>query len=263
MYRLGDAEAGASNRLASSTAKTTVTAETIVQLSAVRFSWSAVDPPVLDLESLRLARGERLFLRGPSGSGKSTLLSLIAGVITPRQGTVSVLGRETSALTGPERDRFRADHIGYIFQMFNLIPYLSVVENVGLPCRFSKRRRAQAQGAGTSVEAEAARLLEQLDLDADILRRPVTKLSVGQQQRVAAARALIGAPELLIADEPTSSLDADRRETFLSLLFRQCEREHTALVFASHDASLAPLFDRTLDLAQCNRSTPGASKDRR
>jgi putative ABC transport system ATP-binding protein len=218
---------------------------------------------VLDIESLRLSRGERLFLRGPSGSGKSTLLSLIAGVITPQQGTVSVLGRETSALAGPERDRFRADHIGYIFQMFNLIPYLSVIENVGLPCRFSERRRAHVQSAGTSVEAEAARLLAQLDLDAAVLRRPVTKLSVGQQQRVAAARALIGAPALLIADEPTSSLDADRRETFLNLLFRHCEREHTALIFASHDAALAPLFDRTLDLARSDRVLSGASKERR
>ena len=264
MFQLGDAEvgAGASDGLATSNQRMTVTAETAVALSAVRFSWSADDPPVLDIDVLRLARGERMFLRGPSGSGKSTLLSVIAGVIAARQGTVRVLGRETSALTGPERDRFRADHIGYIFQMFNLIPYLSVIENVGLPCLFSERRRAQVQSAGTSVEAEAARLLAQLDLDADVLRRPVSKLSVGQQQRVAAARALIGAPELLIADEPTSSLDADRRATFLDLLFRQCKRENTALLFASHDASLAPLFDRTLELAQCNRAVPASTESK-
>ena len=231
----------------------TVTAETVVLLSAVRFSWSDAAPPLLAIDALQLARGERVFVRGPSGSGKSTLLNLIAGVVTPQHGTIEVLGRKTGALTGAARDRFRADHVGYIFQMFNLIPYLSVIENVWLPCRFSARRRARVLASGTSAETEAARLLEQLDLDGDALHRPVTKLSVGQQQRVAAARALIGAPELVIADEPTSALDSDRRSAFLDLLFRQCERERTALLFASHDASLAPLFDRSVELSECNR----------
>jgi putative ABC transport system ATP-binding protein len=233
----------------------TESAETILLLSAVRFAWSDAAPPLLAIDALKLARGERMFVRGPSGSGKSTLLNLVAGVVTPQHGSVKLLGTETAALTGAARDRFRADHIGYIFQMFNLIPYLSVIENVWLPCRFSARRRAQVLASGTSVEAEAARLLRQLDLDGDALHRPVTKLSVGQQQRVAAARALIGAPEVVIADEPTSALDADRRAAFLDLLFRQCERERTALLFASHDASLAPLFDRTIELSECNRIT--------
>ena len=206
---------------------------------------------MVDIESLRLARGERVFLRGPSGSGKSTLLNLLAGVVTPQHGTVRILGRDLSALSGAARDRFRADHIGYIFQMFNLIPYLSVIENVCLPCGFSERRRARAVRAGVGVEAEALRLLKHLDMgDAEVLRRPVTELSVGQQQRVAAARALVGAPELVIADEPTSSLDSDRRAAFLELLFRQCERENTALIFASHDASLAPLFDRAIEVGE-------------
>ncbi|HTS53269.1 MAG TPA: ATP-binding cassette domain-containing protein [Burkholderiales bacterium] len=142
--------------------------------------------------------------------------------------------------------------------MFNLIPYLSVVENVSLPCGFSERRRAHAH---SGVQAEAVRLLEHLDMGAaDVLRRPVTELSVGQQQRVAAARALIGAPELIIADEPTSSLDADRRVAFLDLLFRECARERAALVFVSHDASLAPLFDRAIQFTElnlaCARSGP-------
>ena len=111
-----------------------------------------------------------------------------------------------------------AHHIGFVFQMFNLIPYLSVVENVLLPCRFSDQRRLRALRDADSPEAEALRLLRQLDMtDATLLRRPVTSLSVGQQQRVAAARALIGAPALLIADEPTSSLDSDRRESFIRL----------------------------------------------
>jgi putative ABC transport system ATP-binding protein len=167
----------------------------VVELSAVRFAWSPSAPLVIDIERLALARGERLFLRGPSGSGKSTLLSLLAGVVTARAGNVRVLERDLGALGAAERDRFRADHIGFIFQMFNLIPYLSVVENVCLPCGFSRRRRARALREGNSVQQEAVRLLRHLDMgDPGVLRRPVTELSVGQQQRVAAARALIGAP---------------------------------------------------------------------
>ena len=231
------------------------TAETVVEVSAVRFSWSAAAAPVVDIESLRLSGGERVFLRGPSGSGKSTLLNLITGVVTPQLGTVRILGHNMGLLSGAARDRLRADHIGYIFQMFNLITYLSVIENVSLTCGFSERRRERAIQAG-GVEAEAFRILNELEMGgADVLRRPVSKLSVGQQQRVAVARALIGAPEIVIADEPTSSLDSDRRTAFLDLLFRQCEREATALIFASHDASLAPLFDRTIELSpRANRA---------
>jgi len=178
-------------------------------------------------------------------------------VVAPREGTVRVLGQDIGALGSAARDRFRAEHIGFIFQMFNLIPYLSVVENVCLPCGFSDRRRLRATRAGASVEAEAVRLLDHLDMaDAAVLRRPVTDLSVGQQQRVAAARALIGAPELVIADEPTSSLDADRRSAFLSLLFRECARNQTTLVFVSHDASLAAQFDRDISFAEINRVLP-------
>ena len=231
--------------------------DAVVDLSNVRFSWSASSTPVIDIESLRVTPGERIFLRGPSGSGKSTLLGLLAGVTVPQAGSVRILGTDIASLGGAARDGFRADHIGFIFQMFNLIPYLSVVENVCLPCGFSRRRRLRAVRAAGTVAKEAVRLLEHLDLaHASVLGLPVTQLSVGQQQRVAAARALIGAPELVIADEPTSSLDADRRAAFLDLLFRECERERTTLVFVSHDASLAPRFDRELSFTAINRREP-------
>jgi putative ABC transport system ATP-binding protein len=231
----------------------------VVDLAGVRFAWAGQSPLVIDVERFRIAPGERVFLRGPSGSGKSTLLSLLAGVVTPLQGSVRVLGRDLGALGGAARDRFRADHIGFIFQMFNLIPYLSVVENVCLPCGFSVRRGQRAGRSAGSVEAEALRLLQHLDMaDGGLLRRPVTELSVGQQQRVAAARALIGAPELVIADEPTSSLDADRRTAFLDLLFRECAREGAALIFVSHDASLAAQFDRVIQFGEINRTTAPA-----
>ena len=229
-------------------------ADDVVELSGVRFSWHAAAPPVVAIDSLRVARGERLLLRGPSGSGKSTLLSLLAGVLKAQSGSVGVLGHELGALAGTARDRFRADHIGVIFQMFNLIPYLSVMENVCLPCAFSSRRRDRCEQSGTSVREVAERLLDHLDMGGDeLLRRQVTALSVGQQQRVAAARSLMGAPELVLADEPTSSLDADRRAAFLELLFRECARERATLIFVSHDATLAPQFDRAVEFASLNR----------
>src|SRR4051812_33906197 len=227
----------------------------IIELSNLRFSWAVSSPVILDIPSLQLTRTDRVFVTGASGSGKSTLLSLLAGIVTPQQGTVRLLDEDIGKLGGAARDRFRADHIGFIFQMFNLIPYLSVLANVVLPCGFSARRRLRATQAGGSVEAEALRLLSHLDLaDSRTLGRPVTELSVGQQQRVAAARALIGAPELVIADEPTSSLDAERRSAFLGLLFGECKRNGATLIFVSHDASLAEQFDRTLEFEKLNRA---------
>ena len=158
-------------------------------------------------------------------------------------------------MSSVHRDHFRSDHIGFIFQMFNLIPYLSVIENVTLPCRFSDKRKHKVLAGADSLEQEAIRLLEHLDMaHDDLLHKPVNELSVGQQQRVAAARALIGSPELVIADEPTSSLDAERREAFIELLFRECESAGSTLVFVSHDNSLLAPFDRTIEFAEVNQT---------
>ena len=225
----------------------------LIAIDSLRYRWPGAGNDVLDIPSLQVRAGELVFIRGPSGSGKSTLLSLLAGVTTASAGTVRVMDRALEGLRSVQRDHFRADHIGYIFQMFNLIPYLSVIDNVVLPCRFSAKRRAKASARG-GLEAEARRLLGHLDMDhPDLLGRPVTALSVGQQQRVAAARALMGSPELLIADEPTSSLDADRREAFVKLLFDECRAAASTLVFVSHDGGLEHLFDRTINLAEVNR----------
>ncbi|MBK1649249.1 ABC transporter ATP-binding protein [Rhabdochromatium marinum] len=225
----------------------------VIEIRELTFRWQPHAPWGLTIKALTVAPGERLFIKGPSGSGKSTLLSLISGVTTATAGSVRVMGQPLEQLGRVERDHVRAHHIGYIFQMFNLIPYLSVLDNVTLPCRFSARRRAKARARSRSLEAEARRLLQQLDMNApDLQRRAVTTLSVGQQQRVAAARALMGAPEVLIADEPTSALDADRRESFMRLLFDECRDSGAALVCVSHDAALESLFDRTLDLAAVN-----------
>lgn len=232
----------------------------VVDIRELTFRWRPRDAPALALERLTLQISEHLFIEGPSGSGKSTLLSLLAGVMVPQQGEIRVLGERLDRLPGTRRDRFRADHIGYIFQLFNLIPYLSVVENVTLPCRFSARRRAKVLARASTLAEEARRLLGHLDLaDASLLSRPVSELSVGQQQRVAAARALIGAPELLIADEPTSALDSDRREAFVQLLFDEAGQSGSTLLFVSHDPTLEPLFDRTLRLAELNSALPAAA----
>ena len=225
----------------------------IVSLSDLSFAWPG-QPPVLDVKAFELNRGERLFLRGPSGSGKSTLLGLIAGVLEAKSGAVHVLDQDLSRLSGGQRDRIRADHLGVIFQMFNLVPYLSVVQNVVLPCRFSKRRLSEVHATG-GAEEEAKRLLARLGLsDESLLSRNVTELSVGQQQRVAAARALIGNPALIIADEPTSALDADSRDRFIQLLSEEAQKTDAALLFVSHDGALAPLFDRAIDLAEINQA---------
>lgn len=224
-----------------------------VDISQLRFAWRDELDTVLAIEQLQIERGELVFIEGPSGSGKSTLLSLIAGVVTPQQGKILINGVHLNALSGADRDRFRADHVGFIYQMFNLIPYLSVIENVTLPCRFSALRRQRAASRASDDKDAALKLLTQLGLnEAAAIGKPVTQLSVGQQQRVAAARALIGEPELIVADEPTSSLDADRREAFIRLLFDECRRPETTLIFVSHDRAFENLFHRTIRLPDIN-----------
>lgn len=211
-----------------------------VCLRQVKFAWPGRRGFVLDIDGFSVAVGERLLLLGPSGSGKSTLLSLICGIVRADAGNVEVLGQDLSALSGAGRDRFRAEHIGVIFQMFNLLPYGSVRDNVLLPLSFAPARRARAgDGAG-----EASRLLRALGLEPELLSAPAASLSVGQQQRVAAARALIGAPEIIVADEPTSALDREHRDRFLDLLFDQVEAVGATLILVSHDEELGGRFDR-------------------
>ncbi|MCW3149655.1 ABC transporter ATP-binding protein [Stutzerimonas stutzeri] len=227
----------------------------LLALDNLGFAWPG-QAELLDISSFQLARGESLFLKGPSGSGKTTLLGLIGGVQRAGRGSVRLLGEDLGRLSAGARDRFRVDHTGYIFQQFNLLPFLAVRENVCLPCRFSRLRASRAIQRHGGLPQAAAALLEQLGLPTALLERRADSLSIGQQQRVAAARALIGQPELVIADEPTSALDADSREAFLQLLFAECRAAGASLLFVSHDQSLAPLFDRSLALADLNRARP-------
>ncbi|WP_334155473.1 ABC transporter ATP-binding protein [Tepidimonas sp.] len=225
----------------------------MVVLEAVRFRWPRRPQACLDLTHLALAQGERVMLRGPSGSGKSTLLNLLSGVVTPEHGHIEVLGTRIEALSARARDRFRADHIGIIFQQFNLLPWLPVLDNVCLPCVFSARRRERAG----DVQAQARRLLTQLGIAAASWARPARELSVGQQQRVAAARALMGHPDLILADEPTSALDAELQHILVDELCRACGNRGASLLFVSHDARLTERFDRVVELADINRSAAG------
>lgn len=230
-----------------------------IVLRGVVFSFSG-GAPILDIEELRIPSGQRVFLHGPSGSGKTTLLSVISGVLVPQQGTVRILDQELTRLPASARDTLRGSRIGYVFQGFNLVPYLSVAENIALPCQLHAERRARMVAA--NVSTEVTRLAHRLDLVGH-LDVPVTKLSVGQRQRVAIARAIIGSPALIVADEPTSSLDTDRRDAFLTLLTELTDEakergSETTLLFVSHDRSLATHFDQTLSIATINRQSRAA-----
>jgi putative ABC transport system ATP-binding protein len=221
-----------------------------VQLTDVRFSYRP-GKEILRIRNLTVESREHVFLFGPSGSGKTTLLGLLAGVLQAQSGSVSILGQDLTAMKPARRDDFRGTHIGYIFQMFNLIPYLSVLENITLPCRLSRERQRRLNG--TPMNEAARRVAEHLGIG-QLLQSNVATLSVGQQQRVAAARSLIGTPEIIIADEPTSSLDYDHRERFVELLFNECKEAGSTLLFVSHDRTLMPLFHRSISLPEVNEA---------
>jgi putative ABC transport system ATP-binding protein len=224
----------------------------LIEIRDLRFAWDGGRVPVLDVPELILATGESLFLHGPSGCGKTTLLNLIGGVLEPQAGTIAVLGKNLAQLGGARRDALRAEQIGFVFQQFNLVPYLSVADNVTLPARFSAARRARVEMAGQSLAAASTRLLAQLGMQS-AQDKSVTELSVGQQQRVALARALLGAPAIIIADEPTSALDTDRRDEFVELLFESAGQAGSSVVMVSHDQELGGRFDRVVDLREINR----------
>lgn len=222
----------------------------MLALQNVRYAWPGAPADCLAIDELTIAAGARVFLHGPSGCGKSTLLGLMAGVLVAQQGRVELLGRDWAALAPGQRDARRVDHVGVIFQQFNLLPYLTVRDNVLLPTRFSAARAGRCAGGAVAAARE---LLERVGLPASLWTRRADALSVGQQQRVAAARALIGAPELVIADEPTSALDAALRDAFMALLMDACAAAGSTLVFVSHDERLAGRFDTRLSLPALNR----------
>lgn len=227
----------------------------ILQLKDVRYRWPGRASFGLHVPDLTLARSETVLLLGESGSGKSTLLSLICGTIIAGVGRVCVAGTDIAALSAGRRDRFRAEQIGLIFQQFNLLPFASVQDNILLPLRFAPERRKRL----SDPNAEATRLCHDLGLPEGMMTVKAGTLSVGQQQRVAAARALIGMPPLIIADEPTSSLDAATQATFLELLFAQSRAHGTTLLMVSHDARLSSQFDRVIQMSNITNTMRDAA----
>jgi len=226
----------------------------IIELEQLRFRWQPNVPDTLAIDHLSVQAGEHVFIRGESGSGKTTLLNLLAGILTPYHGQITVLNHALHQQSLSQRDRFRADHMGIIFQQFNLLPYLSVLDNVTLPCYFSARRRQKAGQQAHHIQTTAQHLLIQLGLDQSLQQRNISALSVGQQQRVAVARALLGQPEIIIADEPTSALDTNKRNVFLDLLFQEANAQGSTILFVSHDPYIAARFPRILELNTLNQA---------
>ncbi|HEX9794465.1 MAG TPA: ABC transporter ATP-binding protein [Planctomycetota bacterium] len=210
----------------------------MIRLAQVRKSFAAAEgeAPLLEIGALRIEAGECVALLGASGSGKTTLLNLVSGLVLPDAGLVEVEGVAVNALSEPLRDRFRARTIGYVFQSFHLLEGFSALENVELGAAFTGRR----------VEPGRAKtLLEAVGLGHRLKHQP-SQLSVGQQSRVAFARALVNRPKVLLADEPTGSLDRATGATVLALLLETARAEGVTLLCATHDAGVAAALDRSI-----------------
>ena len=218
-------------------------AETI-RLDSVRFYWSKNKDFKIFIPELKISQGEKVLLLGESGSGKTTLLSLVSGFLSPISGDIYLNEKNINSLSARNRDQYRSDNIGIIFQQFNLLPYANVIDNIILPLYFSKVRASKI----INQKETAINLCKSLRLPNTVTRMQANNLSVGQQQRVAVARALIGNPSLVIADEPTSSLDSDAQNIFLDLMFAQIEKNNSSLLMVSHDISLSSHFDRVIDI---------------
>ncbi len=199
--------------------------------------------PILDVPSFEMSAGEQVALIGPSGCGKTTLLHSIAGIIKPDSGTVTLDDVELTRYTEAARDRIRADKIGYVFQTFNLLPAFSAFENVLLGMSFGKRPASRQR---------ALELLDQVGLSHRVHNKPAA-MSVGEQQRVAVARALANRPALLLADEPTANIDPNNQRAIVQLIRDRCRDENVALLMVTHSMEVANQFDRVDQLAELNR----------
>jgi putative ABC transport system ATP-binding protein len=213
----------------------------VIEAENLAFAYAA--KPILEISRLRVNAGSHALVCGDSGCGKSTLMNLVSGVLSGYTGSLRVLGQDLSALSPARRDRFRAQHIAVIFQQFNLIPYLTVTENVLLALRVVGQE---------AYSARIAAILDHLQI-AHVARQRASELSHGQQQRAAAARALALNAELILADEPTSALDDTNAKLFLELLFREAEANKRTIVVVSHDLRYRKRFDQVIDLAELNR----------
>ncbi len=205
--------------------------------------------PILDVPEFRVAAGEQVVIRGRSGCGKTTLLHSIAGISRIDSGSIRLDGVDLARLPEAGRDRFRARHIGYVFQTFNLLPGFSALENVLLGMAFTRQRVDRRW---------ALELLDRVGLSHRLTHKP-TMLSVGEQQRVAVARALANRPKLLLADEPTANVDAGNQQQIVDLIRQTCRDENIALLMVTHAAEVAEQFERIEELEQLNHRAASTS----
>ena len=219
-----------------------------MMLNATGLKYRYQDGKTIKFPEIEIERGQRVLISGVSGCGKTTLLSLIAGTLKLQDGDITFDKNEYSKMSSILLDKFRADHIGYIFQTLNLIPFLSVTENIALGIKFSSTRKSKVN----DLSQEVIRLITSLGLEKEILNTPIDQLSVGQQQRTAVARALLGMPDLILADEPTSALDNDTTKKFLREVMNTFDPSHQAIIMVSHDLSIASYFDTVIDFNKHN-----------
>jgi len=198
----------------------------------------------LSIADFKIAQGERVAVIGPSGSGKTTLLNIIAGIIQSNAGSIQVGDAQVHQMNDAQRRRFRITNIGFVFQDFELLEYLSVIDNILHPYRISKALKLDQ-----SVRQRVAQLAEQMAI-ADKLKRSVGNLSQGERQRVAICRAMLTNPDLILADEATGNLDPKNKTHILELLFKSVEDNNATLLAVTHDHELLPHFDRVVDFQQ-------------
>ena len=209
----------------------------------------------IDIPSLQIHQGDIVLLFGENGSGKTTLFKLMSGLLVPDSGKVQILGRNLTKMSRGEKDHFRADHIGHVFQSLNLMPYLTALENILLPCGFSPRKQQIIDGAELSREYEAYQLMARLKLEDPMrLRHKTDQLSKGLQQRVAVARALIGNPGLILADEPASAMGSYSQRLVYELLIEHARENNATLICITHNKEANPLFEQHLNMKDINRS---------
>ncbi len=222
----------------------------LLTIKNIDYHYAESDTFRLHIDEFSVDIGQSVLILGESGSGKSTLLGLIGGVLACQNGQITILNHALHTYAGAQMDRFRGEHIGLIYQTLNLIPWLSVEENILLGVSFSRKRRARLTHA---PKDDAYALLERLNLPpAQFAHSQAHALSIGQQQRVAAARALIGKPALLLADEPSSALDDKNAQEFFTLLQDTMDKTRQSLIVVSHDTRITPLFDRVVTMQDIN-----------